>query len=151
MKRLLFVFLMLLFAGCSLKTVPVYVALKTPQIKISDEGFLKKGWGYKELIIYKAGLKPVKITIKNSYICMNSRCMSKEKFVKNLSPDYPPDILDNIINGQPIEFLGKITKIKNGFVQKNGRFYYLVKGNKILFKDRQKNIVVFIKYLREKG
>jgi hypothetical protein len=82
---------------------------------------------------------------------MNSRCMSKEKFVKNLSPDYPPDILDNIINGQPLEFLGKITKIKNGFVQKNGRFYYLVKGNKILFKDRQKNIVVFIKYLREKG
>jgi hypothetical protein len=150
-KRFLLIFLLLFFAGCSVKTIPVYVALRTPKVKVSDEGFLKEGWGYKELEIYKAGFAPIKITLKNSYICLNSHCMDKEKFIKELSPDYPPDILDKIINGKPLSFIGKIIKLKNGFVQKNDRFYYLVAGNKILFKDKKKKIIIFIKKLKGNG
>ncbi len=152
MKKLLFVFLMLFFVGCSVKTTPVYAVIKTPKIKISDQGFLKEGFGYKEIIIYKTGLKPFKVTIKNSYICLNSKCMDKEKFVKEyLNEDYPADIFDLIIEGKPIKNFGKITKIKSGFIQRKEGIFYKVQKDKVLFRDKNQNIVIMVKRLREKG
>ena len=152
MKKLLFVFLMLFFVGCSVKTTPVYAVIKTPKIKISDQGFLKEGLGYKEIIIYKSALKPFKVTIKNSYICLNSKCMDKEKFVKEyLGENYPVDIFDLIIEGKPIKNFGKITKIDGGFIQKKEGIFYKVQENRVLFKDKNQNIVIMVKRLREKG
>ncbi len=152
MKKLLFVFLMLFFVGCSVKTTPVYAVIKTPKIKISDQGFLKEGFGYKEIIIYKTGLKPFKVTIKNSYICLNSKCMDKEKFVKEyLGKNYPVDIFDLIIEGKPIKNFGKITKIKSGFIQRKESIFYKVQKDKVLFRDKNQNIIIMVKRLREKG
>jgi len=152
MKKLLFVFLMLFFVGCSVKTTPMYAVIKTPKIKISDQGFLKEGFGYKEIIIYKSALKPFKVTIKNSYICLNSKCMDKEKFVKEyLGENYPADIFDLIIEGKPIKKLGKITKIDSGFIQRKEGIFYKVQKDKVLFRDKNRNIIIMVKRLREKG
>ena len=151
MKRLLFLTGILFLAGCSVKTTPVYVAFKSPKLKISDQGFLKEGNGYKSFELYKAGAS-YKITLKNSVICLNDKCMDKEKFIKEyFGAKYPSDFLDKVIEGKPVEEFGKIVKTKDGFVQKSAGIYYKATKNSILFKDKEKNVIVLIKKLREKG
>ena len=123
--------LYILIVGCSTKTTPIYAVIKTPKFKAADQGFLEKGSGYKKLIIYKAANTPVEITIKNSYICMNSRCMDKEKFVKEYMPQgYPTDFFDKILSKECIE-----------------GFYCKKEKNKIIFKDNKNNILIMIKEL----
>ena len=144
------VFFALLFLGCSTKTIPVYLAFNTPKIKISDQGFLKEGFGYKKIIIYKAGIKPFEIVVKNSAVCLNDKCMDKERFIENIDKSYPVNLLDSILDHEPLYFLGKILKKEDGFIQKNNRFLYIVKKNSVLFKDRKKRVVIMLRYLREK-
>jgi len=116
--------LILFFIGCSTKTTPIYAVIKTPKIKLSDQGFLKEGVGYKEIVIYKAGVEPIKIVIKNSFICFNEKCMDKEKFIKEyLSKNYPIDFFDRILNKKCI----------NGFKCKIGKNFILIKNKKDLF------------------
>jgi len=151
MKRIFFLISILFLAGCSVKTTPVYVTFKSPKLKISDQGFLKEGNGYKSFELYKAGAS-YKITLKNSVVCLNDKCMDKEKFIKEyFGANYPSDFLDKVVEGKPIEEFGRISKISDGFVQKNKNIYYKVVKNTILFKDKQKNVIVLIKKLREKG
>jgi hypothetical protein len=138
-------FLSLLFLGCSYKTTPVYAVVKTPFFKASDAGFLENGVNYKKLIIYKEGHIPIKIIIYKNSICLNENCFPKNEFIKKLSFDYSKNLLDSIIEKKPLKNLGKITKLKNGFLQKNNRFFYLITKNKVLFKDKLKKIVIMIK------
>jgi hypothetical protein len=144
----LFFIFNLFFFGCATKTVPVYTVINTSYIKVSDQGFLEKGINYKKLVIYKDANVPVEINLNNNTICLNKKCYSKYLFIKKLSPDYPKNLLDLIIDKKPIKNLGKITKIKDGFFQKNSRFFYLVKKNRVLFKDKLKKIVIMIKELK---
>jgi len=153
-KFLFFTFnfsLLILFTACSMKTTPIYTVIKTPKIKISDEGFIKQGFGYKKIIIYKAGIKPFSITIKNSFICVNNKCQDKKVVLSSLNKNYPIDFFDRILNQKPLEFLGKIKKIENGFIQKKDGYLYKVTKNKVLFKDKNAHILILIKYLKEKG
>jgi len=119
-------------AGCSTKTVPIYAVIKTPQIKISDQGFLKEGLGFKEIEIYKAGTIPFKITVKNSYICYNGKCIDKERFIREyISKDYPSDFFDKLLNKECI---------KGYFCKKD--------KNKIIFKDKKRGILILIKEMK---
>jgi hypothetical protein len=78
--------------------------------------------------------------------------MDKEKFIKEyFGAKYPSDFLDKVIEGKPVEEFGKIVKTKDGFVQKSAGIYYKATKNSILFKDKEKNVIVLIKKLREKG
>ncbi|GAB6074867.1 hypothetical protein [Nautilia lithotrophica] len=123
--------LYILVAGCSTKTTPIYAVIKTPKFKAADQGFLEKGFGYKKLIIYKAANAPVEITLKNSYICMNGRCMDKVKFIKEYMPQgYPADFFDKILSKECVD-----------------GFYCKKEKNKILFKDKKNNILIMIKEL----
>ena len=152
LKRIfLFIFYLLPFIfllGCSVKTTPIYAVIKTPEIKVADQGFLKEGFGYKQIIIYKAANAPIKITVKNSQICLNGRCMDKENFIKSLSRDYPVNLIDSILEKKPVDFLGKIIKEKDSFYQKTNRFYYRVSKKSVLFKDKKKKIIIMIKDLK---
>lgn len=139
--------IIIFFIGCSTKTVPVYTVIQTPYVKVSDQGFLKKGFNYKELIIYKNANVPIKIILYENSICLDKKCFSKYLFIKKLSSDYPKNLLDLIIEKKTLKNLGKIIKIKDGFLQKNKRFFYLVTTNKVLFKDKVKKIVIMIKEL----
>lgn len=117
--------------GCSVKTYSVYAVIKTPRIKVADQGFLKKSAGYKELVIYKDANLPISISVKNSYVCIGSKCMDKEKFVKEFLPKgYPEDFLDKILD----------RKCPAGFYCKSD-------DKKILFKDKKNGILIMIKEL----
>ena len=150
MKKIFLLIVSFLFFifGCSTKTTPVFVIIKSPQIKISDEGFLKQGFGYKELTIYKAGNVPVKFLIKNNEICLNNKCINKYYFIKNYLNEEDKNIFDTILDKKPFENV-KIVKIKNGFIQKKG-FFYKVTKDSVLFKDKKNNILVLITNLKDK-
>jgi hypothetical protein len=134
-KITLFIFhfsLYIFAAGCATKTTPVYAVVKSPDIKIADQGFLKEGFGYKRLVIYKDANVPLTITVKNSEICFEGRCISKESFIKKyFGENYGYDFLDRLL-----EFKCP----KQGFCKKE--------KNKILFKDRQKKILILIKKIK---
>ncbi len=136
--------------GCATKTTPVFVSIYSPQIKISDEGFLKEAPGYKELIIYKLGSEPVSFTLKENKICVNYHCFNKKDFMQKYFKGFKKDFFDKILNKEPLS-VGIITKTSNGFIQKSKNIIYMVKKNEVLFKDRQRKIIIFIKFLRSKN
>ena len=149
-KYLLFSFFFLPFlTGCATKTTPVFVTLKSPQIKIADEGFLKQGLGYKELTIYKAGSVPVSFLIKNNVICINNQCVNKYLFMKKYFPGLSKNFFDIILQKKPLS-LKSYKKTNNGFIQKSKNIFYLVNKNSVLFKDKKNKITIFIKYLKDK-
>ncbi|EDM23187.1 hypothetical protein FE773_01660 [Caminibacter mediatlanticus TB-2] len=154
-KKLLFLtfnfLLFTFFTACSTKTTPIYTVIKSPKIKIADQGFLEKGVGYKKIVIYKAGMEPFSITIKNSFICINNKCQDKKNVINSLNKQYPADFFDKILNQKPLEFLGKIRKINNGFIQTKDAYLYKVTKNKVLFKDKNAHILILIKFLKGKG
>ena len=143
-------FLLPFLVGCATKTTPVFVTVKSPQIKISDEGFLKEGIGYKEIIIYKLGNVPLRFTLKENKICLNNECINKYMFMKKYFNGYDKDFFDKILNKKPLR-KGDIKKTSSGFIQKSFNFIYVVKKESVFFKDRQKGIIIFIKYLKEKN
>jgi len=118
--------------GCATKTTPIYAVIKTPNIKVADQGFIKEGFGYKKIIIYKAGNAPVEITVENFRVCMNGKCVNKELFIKKyFGENYPTDFFDKILNKECI----------SGFYCKKYK-------NKIIFKDKKNGIVILIKELK---
>jgi hypothetical protein len=133
-KIILFTFhfsLFILLLGCAVKTTPVYAVIKTPKIKVADQGFIKEGFGYKKLIIYKAANVPVSITVKNSFICFNGKCIDKSKFIKEFLPEgYPDDFFDKILNKEC-----------------PGGYFCKKSGERILFRDRKNKILIMIKEL----
>ena len=135
-KYLLLAGIIFFISGCAVKTRPVYAVIKTPKIKMADQGFLKEGFLYKKIILYK-GLKSIEISLYPHSVCMNKECVPKSVFIeKFFGPEYPDDFLDKIIKGKPLSF------IRDG-----KRFVYKVTPQKVLFKDREKRIVIIIKFL----
>ena len=149
MKFLIYFVLFIFFIGCAPKTTPIFVTINSPKIKISDEGFLKEGFGYKEIIIYKVGNFPIKFLLKQNQICVNNKCFNKYFFIKHYFYGYEKDFFDKILSEKPLS-LKFIKKTSNGFVQKSKYIIYIVKKNSVLFKDKKRKIVVFIKFLKEK-
>jgi len=147
-RIILLSFLLLIFVGCSEKTTPIFMTFNSKKFKFSDQGFLKEGFGYKEIIIYKDGVKPVKFTIKNSYICFQNQCFDKEKFIKKFLGNYKTDFFDKILNREILRF-GKLKKIKNGFIEKDESKFYLVTKSKVLFKDKKNHLIILIKFLKD--
>ena len=137
-------------AGCAVKTTPVFVTLNSPEIKISDEGFLKQSFGYKELIIYKAGNVPVKFLIKDNEICVNNKCINKYYFMKHYFNGLNKDFFDKILDKKPLS-LKSYKKIKDGFIQKSANIFYKVTKNSVLFKDKNTKTIILIQYLKDKN
>jgi len=146
--RIMIFFILIFFIGCSEKTTPIFMTFHSKKFKFSDQGFLKEGFGYKEIIIYKNGIKPIKFTVKNSYICFQDQCFNKKRFIKKYIGDYKVDFFDKILDKKNLGF-GVIEKTKNGFIEKDKTRFYLVNKNKVLFKDRQKHLIILIKYLKD--
>ena len=136
--------------GCAVKTTSVFVTINSPKIKIADEGFLKEGFGYKQLIIYKAGNEPVKFTLKQNEICINNECVNKYVFMQKYFKGLKKDVFDKILNKKPLA-LKFYKKTKDGFIEKSENIYYRVSKNSVLFKDKKEKTVIFIKYLRSKN
>ena len=143
MKYLILVILFL-FTACSYKTTPVIVAFKKDKIAINDQGFLKENRFSKKIEVYNVGQLVFVMTINNSNICINDKCYDKKLFIYKLNPKYPYNLFDLIISKKALPNI-KIKRIKNGFIQRNKDIFYLVKNNKVLFKDNKNKFLFLLK------
>jgi len=144
----IYLFIVFLF-GCAPRTTPIFVTINSPKLKLSDEGFLKEGAGYKEIIIYKDAVVPIKFLLKQNQICVNNQCFNKYLFVEHYFKGYKKDFFDRILSRKPLS-LKIIKKTKNGFIQKSKNILYIVRKNSVLFKDKKRHIIIFIKFLKDK-
>lgn len=153
---ILWVSLVLLFAGCSTKqyakSEQIILTLKTPPLKFSDQAYLRKDDISVELELFSAGVAVEKFNIEDE-VCINAGCISKEEFnAKYLNSFYEEDILKKILLGEPIFEGENFVQTSDGFEQIINRPFkysiiYRVNNRTIYFKDRVKNLIVKIKRL----
>ncbi len=143
MRYIVLIFL-LLFTGCSVKrdikkSESYIVAIKMKNLRFDDMGFLKYGDNYTELQLFDLSSLVLDLRISDD-ICINSHCFTKDEFNKRfLTPLYPKDLLENILNKKPIFDKADFKKSGTGFIQninkKNIHIKYIISGDKIYFKD----------------
>ena len=137
--------------GCAYKsyTEKIFLIIKTPKYKLSDQGFLNRIGQEKQLILYKEFM-PYKIIIKRNFVCEGEKCLSKKAFLRKIGlSDYPTNILDLILEGKPLPFFKSSNQSfePSNFTQKNNRFFYKVKNKEIKFKDYRKKIIIVLRKL----
>ncbi|NPA55470.1 MAG: hypothetical protein GXO40_03820 [Epsilonproteobacteria bacterium] len=137
---------MFLFSGCATQTQSVIIALKNKNIAIHNQAILKKTFTSKIIEVYNLGELSFKLRLSHYRVCINNQCMDKARFIKRLNPHYPTNLLDKIIQKQPLENI-PITKTSNGFIQKTANFTYIVTPKKALFKDSKSHFLFLIREL----
>jgi len=146
----------IVFSGCSIKNYEQsqskIITIKTPLLKFSDLGYLKKSADAVRLELFVAGNNVQNISI-NHLICVDDGCMGKKSFNEEfLSSFYPEDILQNIILGRYIFDAQDVVKTPTGFEQKivtqNVDIKYRVTDKEIYFKDKKNHILFKIKDIK---
>lgn len=140
-------------SACSIKNYEhseaKVIIIKTPKLKFSDLGYLKKSGDAVKIELFVAGKMVDSLSI-NHLVCVNEGCMSKEHFNKEyLQASYPDDLLQDIMLGYPIYDAKNIVKTKSGFSQEiqtqDVNIKYRVDAKQIYFKDRKNHILFKIK------
>jgi len=142
--RYIFITIVLFFTACSYKTTPVIVAFKKDNLAINDQGFLKENSFSKKIEVYNVGQLIFVMTINSNNICIDNQCYDKKLFIKHLNPNYPLNLFELIIEKKPLPAM-KITKTKDGFIQKQGNIIYIVTKTKVLFKDKNNKFLFLLK------
>ena len=143
-------------SGCKEPQVPadqkgVFVIWKTPTMRYADQGFIYREPSRLRLEIYASGQAVMKLSVTPDQVCNGALCMDKKSFnFRFLSPEYPPELLDHLLRGEPI-FGGKnLVRKDHGFTQrieKPGRYriVYTVLNGSVAFRDTINHIVIEIK------
>jgi hypothetical protein len=141
-----------LVVGCATRQSPPasvttgYLLLKTPKVGISDQAILEKRKDKITLIVYKE-LKPYKVVITPSQICLNGRCEGRARILKKLGLEgYPPETLNLILDQKPLPFLPPPRFTTDGFSQRGEGITYKVIFDKLIsLKDKKRKIVVIFR------
>jgi len=126
--------------------------LKTQKFSFSDAGFMKNEEGVIDLQILALGKPLLKLKISDD-VCVDHHCRTKQEFNENyLSADYPYDLINNVLNSQPIFGGENMKKTSNGFMQRiKAPLYdikYKISPGSIYFKDMQNKIIIKLRELR---
>ncbi len=131
-----------------------YVAtFKTKKFSYSDAAFIRDEGGVLDLQILTAG-KPLLNLKLSSDICVDHNCITKMEFNDEyLNHNYPPNLIDHVLRGEPIFDSQNLKKTTNGFMQKIETPDYFIKyktfSNNIYFKDVKNNIVIKLRKLNQ--
>ncbi len=153
MKKVLLIIFLGFLIGCVDK-VPmknsnsVFVLIKTKKMRFGDIGFIRHDENSLNLELFNSGTAVLDLAIKDK-ICINKVCYSKKSFnVKYLGFQYYDDFLQDIILKKPIYNKRNLKLHVNGFRQNivNGLLDidYKVNGDKMIFKDKMRKIVIKI-------
>jgi len=134
LRQLGLIFLLIGLNGCvnrqfkEVSVEPIYLIVKTPKQKFSDQGFLKRREDGIILEIYK-GLKPYRLALLGNRVCVNGKCTDRKRFLTELGMEgYPPTIFELILNQQPLPFLPSPIPIS---AAKNNKEKNREKGQKV--------------------
>jgi len=124
---------------------------KTKQFSFSDAGFMRQEDGVIDLQILALGKPLLKMTISED-VCVDHFCRTKQEFNENyLSPDYPHDLINNVLTSQPIFGGENLRKTSNGFLQRiQSPLYdikYKITPGSIYFKDLKNGIIIKLREL----
>jgi hypothetical protein len=134
---------------------PVYIQIKSPQISISDAGFLNKLDSKKELMVFDAGNVVFKLTL-NHLACLNLDCTTRADILSRLSLSVLPDtLLDDLLDSKPLKIKAKNCDkkaTKDGFEEryKSEQFdiIYIVEKESTTFIDRKNKIFIKISEIK---
>ena len=151
-RRLFFVLLAALLAGCAMKKPPeaaaYMVVFKTPQWRFADTGYIRKGDGVAELEVFEAGQRILRLQIASLVCTENEGCVPKAAFnAKYLSSDYPDDFFYHLLRGEAIMGKNNLVHTDEGFEQHIGSIVYRVTAGQIYFKDFERGILIKFKRL----
>ena len=141
-----------LFFGCSTAqpkhSSGVLFSFITPQIRISDTGFIHSYTNGTQVQIYNSGTLTLNLKLAQN-ICINSACMSRKSFnIKYLNSPHYNEILDDIITQRAIYDSANLIQTDCGFVQDFSSFRYEVCDKMAKFIDSKNNIKIIIRELQ---
>ncbi len=145
--------LLLFFSGCTVKeyktTEPKLITLKTKQLRFNDVGFIRKEGSSVQAELFSAGQAVERFEI-NHLVCVSAGCLTKSAFNADyLSPEYPDELIQNVLLGKPVFNGVGLHRSDSGFEQsikgKGFDIYYSVEPEQVYFKDRLNHILVKIR------
>lgn len=156
----IFFILLFVLSGCSLKqkvnhSKGVFFTIKTPNLKYSDSGFVRKIEDKINIELFSAGIPVLSIYIDKK-ICLNRICYNKSQFNSQFLGDmHYNNILEDIVLFQPIYNNKNLKHQQNGFTQslhvKKREIFYKVTQKSVTFRDKEKKVLIKIRKLREKN
>jgi len=156
-KKIVLYLGILFFVGCAVKPNKIksksyLVTLKFADIRFSDVGFLNTGKNYTNLQVFSAGTPLIELKIQDD-ICIDYICMIKMDFNRDyLNPNYPDEIMQNILHGKAIFNSKNINKTDEGFTQnlksENYEIIYEVTKDSIYFKDFINRVLIKLKVIK---
>ncbi|MBE0496462.1 MAG: hypothetical protein IBX45_08640 [Campylobacterales bacterium] len=158
MKRWILFCSAFFFAGCALKT-PIYetssvhLTLRTPQFRLSDMAFVRQGMTSTNIQVFTAGRVVLDLVVGDS-LCLNGTCYDKIAFNRHFFNDpHYPELLEEILSGQPIYERRGLEKTTHGFIQhialRGREIVYEVAPAYTLFRDTQRGILMRMASLKE--
>lgn len=154
MKRIFFAFFLIFtLFGCAKKSPDISKAINftmiSPNIRVSDAGFLHKNSDSIDLQVYNSGVSILELKVGKNTIC-TSLCKEELKFNEEFLKDkHYKGFLKDILNMKPIYNGENLQKTNCGFVQnisKNSIKYNRC-NNLVEFSDLKNNIKIKLKEL----
>lgn len=143
-----------LFLGCFAyqpqHSSSVLFSFITPNLRISDAGFIHKYTNQTQIQIYNSGALVLNLKLAEN-ICINGVCSDYQSFnIKYLRSTHYDEILDNIISKIPIYDGANFQKTNCGFEQNiaNKMIKYEVCDNLVKFIDSKNMVKIIIRELQ---
>ena len=143
------------FTACASKasfsdSKAVFISLKSPQIKLSEAGFLYKNEDGTRLEVYKLGQPLVTLEVGQKMICLNSKCALKSTFNKQFFQNaHYEDFLSDILSKKPIYKGLNLKKNPCGYEQnileKDYELFYKLCDGVVFFEDKKAGIKFSLK------
>ncbi|MDD3323515.1 MAG: hypothetical protein PHN38_00125 [Sulfurospirillaceae bacterium] len=150
--------LVLLFAGCSLKTEinssqPYLISLKNRHMAFSDAGFLNLADGYTNMQIFSTGALLLNLEVTHN-VCLDGKCYDKLAFNRLFfDVEHYEELINDLLHMKPI-FGGKNrVDIDGGFEQVltlgDTHIVYRIQKGTLYFKDSKHGILMKLKPLEK--
>lgn len=143
-------------SGCSIKheitaSHAYLITIKTPQMALSDTGFLNQGKGYTQLQIFNAGSVLFNLEM-NDTICLDGTCLEKEAFNKRFfGTEHYATLMEDIVSKKALYEGKNRVSLPLGFTQKidlpTAYIEYRVEGDMRYFKDSKNGILIRLRPL----
>lgn len=154
MKKSLHVMMFLaifIVSGCGIKqeissSKAYLVTIKTPQMALSDTGFLNQGKEYAQLQIFSAGAVLFHLEVSKR-ICLDGRCLEKIEFNKHFfGTEHYAELMNDIIAKNALYDGVNRQETVDGFSQEihlpQTSIVYRVQGDARYFKDSKQGILL---------
>lgn len=142
MRIFLALCLALLCVACSLKKAnlhsnAVFVSIVSPQLRLSEAGFLYEGKNEVRLELYKLAQPLFLLRLSDDKICLNGVCYTKKDFHQKYLNSHYEDFLEDILRFKPLYEGKNLMKTECGFSQNFENGTYSLCDGLLEFKDEK--------------